>query len=82
METPSLWSRLKQARVVQVLLVYLGASWGILQVVDVESTNGTFVNGERLAPRESRELKEGDELRFGAAKFSCLKKSTATRDTV
>jgi tetratricopeptide (TPR) repeat protein len=35
MENPSLWSRLKQARVVQVLLVYLGASWGILQVVDV-----------------------------------------------
>jgi tetratricopeptide (TPR) repeat protein len=35
METSSLWSRLKQARVVQVLLVYLGASWGVLQVVDV-----------------------------------------------
>lgn len=35
MATPSLWSRLKQARIVQVLLVYLGASWGILQVVDV-----------------------------------------------
>ncbi len=35
MENPSLWSRLKQARIVQVLLVYLGASWGLLQVVDV-----------------------------------------------
>ncbi|MGW8268800.1 MAG: hypothetical protein ACWGSQ_20710, partial [Longimicrobiales bacterium] len=35
MANPSLWSRLKQARIVQVLLVYLGASWGLLQVVDV-----------------------------------------------
>jgi hypothetical protein len=57
-------------------------SGGLLQVVDLESTNGTFVNGERLAPREPRALQVGDELRFGAAKFSCLKKSTATRDTV
>jgi len=35
MANPSLWSRLKQARIVQVLLVYLGVSWGILQAVDV-----------------------------------------------
>jgi len=35
MEEPDLWTRLKQARIVQVLLVYLGVSWGILQAVDV-----------------------------------------------
>ena len=35
MPTPSLWSRLKQSRIVQVVLVYLGVSWGILQAVDV-----------------------------------------------
>jgi tetratricopeptide (TPR) repeat protein len=35
MSKPPLWTRLKQARIVQVLLVYLGASWGVLQVVDV-----------------------------------------------
>jgi tetratricopeptide (TPR) repeat protein len=35
MATPSLWSRLKQARIVQVILVYLGISWGVLQAVDV-----------------------------------------------
>ena len=34
MSEPSLFQRLKQARVVQVLLVYLGASWGVLQVAD------------------------------------------------
>jgi len=31
---PSLLQRLKRARVVQVVLVYLGASWGVLQVAD------------------------------------------------
>ena len=32
---PSLIDRLKQARIVQVLAVYLGASWAILQIADV-----------------------------------------------
>ena len=35
MSKPDFWTRLKQARIVQVILVYLGVSWGILQVVDV-----------------------------------------------
>jgi hypothetical protein len=35
MSSQNLWERLRQARVVQVLLVYLGASWGILQIADV-----------------------------------------------
>lgn len=35
MSKPDLWTRLKQARIVQVILVYLGVSWGIMQVVDV-----------------------------------------------
>ena len=30
---PSLWSRIKNARIVQVLLVYLGVSWVLLQVI-------------------------------------------------
>lgn len=34
-ERPSLFVRIKKARVVQVLAVYLGASWAVLQVVDV-----------------------------------------------
>lgn len=34
MTPPTLLERLKQARIVQVLLVYLGASWVVLQFVD------------------------------------------------
>jgi len=33
--TPSLWTRLKRARVVQVGAVYLGASWLVLQIADI-----------------------------------------------
>lgn len=35
MSSPSLLDRLKRARVVQVLAVYLGASWVVLQIADV-----------------------------------------------
>ncbi len=34
-DRPPLFDRLKRARIVQVLLVYLGASWGVLQLADV-----------------------------------------------
>lgn len=34
MPAPSFWERLRSARVVQVLLVYLGASWVVLQIAD------------------------------------------------
>lgn len=36
-----------------------------IRVADVGSTNGTFINGQRLHPRELRMLRSGDELRFG-----------------
>ncbi len=35
MSEPSLFERLKRARIVQVLVVYLGASWAVLQVADL-----------------------------------------------
>jgi tetratricopeptide (TPR) repeat protein len=35
MPSPDLWTRLRQARIVRVLAFYLGASWIVLQVVDV-----------------------------------------------
>lgn len=35
MEQPSLWDRLRRARIVQVLAVYLGASWVVLQIAEV-----------------------------------------------
>lgn len=31
---PDLWARVKAARIVPVFFVFLGASWGVLQVVD------------------------------------------------
>jgi uncharacterized protein YkwD len=40
---------------------------GICSVIDLESTNGTFVNGERV--RGSLTFKAGDELSFGSARY-------------
>ena len=31
----STWDRLKRARIVRVLAVYLGAAWGVLEVADL-----------------------------------------------
>ncbi len=36
-----------------------------IEVVDLESTNGTWVNGVRIEPNEPREVQIGDELTFG-----------------
>ena len=48
MSKPDLWTRVREARIVQVLLVYLGASWGIVQVVDV--LQGSLALPEWIAP--------------------------------
>jgi hypothetical protein len=37
-----------------------------LLISDLGSTNGTFVNGERLRPQSAFPLAEGDEVRMGA----------------
>jgi hypothetical protein len=34
-------------------------------VVDLESANSTFLNGQRIIPNEPRILRDGDELRLG-----------------
>jgi pSer/pThr/pTyr-binding forkhead associated (FHA) protein len=36
-----------------------------LSLSDLGSSNGTFLNGERLRPQQSRVLRDGDEVRFG-----------------
>lgn len=36
-----------------------------LSVVDLGSTNGTFVNGERLTANEAQSLHNGDEIKLG-----------------
>ena len=35
------------------------------KITDEGSSNGTWVNGERLAPRSSRALQDGDQIVFG-----------------
>ena len=39
---------------------------GRYMVIDNESTNGTFVNGQRVPSGSSRELRSGDVIAFGA----------------
>jgi pSer/pThr/pTyr-binding forkhead associated (FHA) protein len=38
-----------------------------LRVIDLESTNGTFVNGQRV---EQVELRDGDRVRIGRINFT------------
>lgn len=38
---------------------------GTLLVADTGSTNGTFINGRRLAYGEARQIAEGDVVGFG-----------------
>lgn len=38
---------------------------GTLYIVDLGSTNGTYLNGHRLEPRQGRILRNGDQLRLG-----------------
>ena len=42
---------------------------GSISVRDLNSTNGTWLNGERLRPNESRVLQQGDHLRLGRMEF-------------
>jgi hypothetical protein len=36
-----------------------------VMLLDVGSSNGTFLNGQRLLPNQQRVLRDGDEVRFG-----------------
>lgn len=36
-----------------------------LMIMDVGSSNGTFLNGQRLVPNQPRVLRDGDEVRLG-----------------
>ena len=38
-------------------------------VMDLNSTNGTFVNGERLQANERRRLQPSDEIAFGSITY-------------
>ena len=43
-----------------------------LEVADLESTNGTFVGGEQLAPGVVRQLGPGDLLRLGQTELTVV----------
>ncbi|MCR5237580.1 MAG: DUF6382 domain-containing protein, partial [Lachnospiraceae bacterium] len=45
---------------------------GVLLLKDTNSTNGTCINGIRLAPNEQRIIEVGDEIRFGSLNY-CLR---------
>ena len=42
---------------------------GRMTIRDLNSTNGTWLNGERLLPNESRAIQEGDHVRLGRMQF-------------
>ena len=37
----------------------------VLSIVDLDSANGTFLNGQRLSSHQPRLLRDGDEIRLG-----------------
>ena len=45
------------------------SDWGGIKVVDLDSTNGTFLNGMRIMPHQPRILRDGDEIRLGLLKI-------------
>ncbi len=44
---------------------------GRISLTDLNSTNGTFRNGLKLAPQEKNYIEEGDEVRIGRICFDC-----------
>lgn len=36
-----------------------------LTLIDMNSSNGTYLNGQRMVPNQPRVLQDGDEVRFG-----------------
>ena len=46
------------------------------EVIDLGSTNGTWVNGERLTPNQAYPLASGSQLRLGRMRFFVLYRST------
>lgn len=52
---------------------------GVCQVIDMGSFNGTWLNGEKLAPRVPRKLADGDHLNLGGVQFLFRSEATQTR---
>ena len=43
-----------------------------LEIIDLGSTNGTYVNNERVAPDQVRELQAGDTVRLGQTDLTVM----------
>ena len=48
--------------------IYKGEEGGI-EIRDLDSTNGTWINGVRLGPNEKVRVQRGDEVRFGNVEY-------------
>ena len=48
--------------------IYKGEE-GCIEIRDLDSTNGTFINGTRLEPNEKKRVHRGDEVRFGNMEY-------------
>ncbi|GAB5494863.1 MAG: hypothetical protein Phog2KO_50780 [Phototrophicaceae bacterium] len=46
-----------------------------LSLLDMDSTNGSFINEQRLHPSERRVIRHGDKLRFGGVSLKVLYRS-------
>ena len=58
------------AALVSRLHCQLAAGAGEIEATDLESTNGTYVNGARV---ERASLRDGDRLRVGAVELTVVK---------
>ena len=56
---------LNDASVSKIHAALMMTSEGTIVVADTGSTNGTYINGRRIAYGESRQIEEGDVLGFG-----------------
>ncbi|HLU09673.1 MAG TPA: FHA domain-containing protein [Oceanobacillus sp.] len=54
------------------LAIRYSSKHNTVSISDMNSANGTFVNGQRLHPQEVRVLRHGDELRLGRMVFQTL----------
>ena len=48
--------------------IYRGEEGGI-EIRDLNSTNGTYINGVKLGPNEKSRVQRGDEVRFGSVEY-------------
>jgi pSer/pThr/pTyr-binding forkhead associated (FHA) protein len=66
------------AALVSRLHCRLAAGAGEIEAVDLESTNGTYVNGQRI---DRAMLKDGDRLRVGAVELLVVRTGGAAAES-